>query len=173
MTQSAAERIPWKRAVRDLAVVAATVAVWVIDAWLRQSGEGGWSLALAALVGAMTAYCGYLVHEWGHLLGALSAGSVVHLPERVLSVFLFQFDSDRNDSRQFLRMSMGGFVASALAIVFLVAVLPLQAWSGRIAMLLVFLGVVATFILEVPVAWRVAHGAPIPRGAAYRSSASA
>jgi hypothetical protein len=49
-------------------------------------------------------------------------------------------------------------------------VLPLQAWSGRIAMALVFLGVVATFILEVPVAWRVAHGAPIPHGTAYRSS---
>jgi hypothetical protein len=67
-------------------------------------------------------------------------------------------------------MSMGGFVASAVTILFLVMVLPLDAWSGRIAMLLVVLGVVATFILEVPVAWRVAHGASIPRGAAYRSS---
>src|SRR6185295_9160157 len=107
---------------------------------------------------------------WGHLLGALAADGVVHLPERVLSVFLFQFDSDRNSRRQFLQMSMVGFVASALVIALLVAVLPLQAWSGRIAIFLVLLGVVATFILEVPVAWRVARGAPLTRGAAYRSS---
>jgi hypothetical protein len=90
----------------------------------------------------------------------------------VFSVFLFQFDSDRNSREQFLRMSMGGFVASVAAIVFLLLVLPLHATSGRIAMLLVAIGVVATFILEVPVAWRVAHGAPIPRGAAYHSSSS-
>lgn len=170
MPVTATTRIPWKHALRDLAVVGVTLAVWAIDAQVRREGAGGWSVPVALLAGALTAYSGYLVHEWGHLLGALSARSVVHLPDRVLSVFLFQFDSDRNDRRQFLRMSMGGFVASAVAVAFLIAVLPLQAWSGRIAMLLVLLGVVATFILEVPVAWRVARGAPIPHGAAYRSS---
>jgi hypothetical protein len=163
--------LPYRHAARDAAIVAATLALWWLDAATR-AGGGLAALLVAALAGAMTAYCGYLVHEWGHLLGALSARSVVHLPESVLSVFLFQFDSDRNGREQFLRMSMGGFVASIISIAFLLAVLPLQATSGQVALGLVVLGVVATFILEVPVAWLVAHGAPIPRGAAYRSSAN-
>jgi len=164
--------LPYRHAARDAAIGLVTLALWWLDARMQVAG-GLAALTVAVLAGVMTAYCGYLVHEWGHLLGALSAGSVVHLPERVLSVFLFQFDSDRNSREQFLRMSMGGFVASAATIAILFAILPLQATSGRLAAFLVVLGVVATFILEVPVAWRVAHGAPIPRGAAYRSSADA
>jgi hypothetical protein len=163
-------RIPWKHALRDLVIVVVTLGVWAIDATLRREGGGVWMIPVALVAGVLTAYSGYLAHEWGHLLGALSADSVVHLPERVFSVFLFQFDSDRNTRDQFLRMSMGGFIASAVVIALLLVALPLQAWSGWIAMFLVFLGVVATFILEVPVAWRVARGAPIPRGAAYRSA---
>jgi hypothetical protein len=167
------DSIPWKHLVRDAAVIAATLAIWRVDAVLREGAQGTAALAVAALAGVMTAYSGYLVHEWGHLLGALSAGSVVHRPERVFSIFLFQFDSDRNDRRQFLRMSMGGFAASAVSIVLLTLTLPLHAWSGTIAISLVMLGVIATFILEVPVAWQVGRGAPIPRGVAYRSSADA
>ena len=173
MAPMAANRIPWKHALRDTAIVIATLVIWALDARMRSAELSASAFAVALLAGVMTAYSGYLAHEWGHLLGALSAGSVVHLPERVLSVFLFQFDSDRNNRAQFLRMSMGGFVASVLVIALLLALLPLQAWSGRIAMFLVLLGVIATFILEVPVAWRVAHGAAIPRGAAYRSSGDA
>jgi F0F1-type ATP synthase assembly protein I len=169
---TAAQRLPYKHAVRDGLVAVATLSLWWVDAGLQSRG-GGLALLVALLAGVMTAYCGYLVHEWGHLLGALSAGSVVHLPRRLFSVFLFRFDSDLNDRRQFLRMSMGGFIASALVVALLLAVLPLDARSGQIALALVLLGVVATFVLEVPVAWRVARGAPLPRGAAYRSSAGA
>jgi hypothetical protein len=164
--------LPYKHALRDLFIVLATLLLWWADSGLRSQG-GALALLVAVLVAAMTAYCGYLAHEWGHLLGALSAGSVVHLPQRLFSVFLFQFDSDRNGRRQFLRMSMGGFLASGITLAFLLAVLPLNARSGRITLVLVLLGVVATFVLELPVAWRVARGAPIPRGGAYRSSAKA
>jgi hypothetical protein len=164
--------LPAAHVLRDASILLVTLLVWSVDASLRS--EGGMIAATVAVIGgALTALCGYLVHEWGHLLGALSAGSTVHLPAKITSAFLFQFDSDRNTRRQFLRMSMGGFVASALVIVLLVAVVPLQALSGKVAMILVVLGVLATFILEVPVAWRVARGAPIPRGAAYRSATDA
>jgi hypothetical protein len=165
----ASSHLPVAHAARDGLVVLVTLSLWWLDSELR-AGGGVAALAIAALAGVMTALCGYLVHEWGHLLGALSARSVVHLPDTVASVFLFRFDSDRNGRRQFLRMSMGGFVASALVIAVLIAVLPLSALSGKIAMLLAVLGVAATFVLEIPVAWRVAQGAPIPRGAAYESS---
>ena len=119
----------------------------------------------------MTAVCGYLVHEWGHLVGAWAGGSVVHLPESAASTFLFRFDSDRNTREQFLRMSWGGFIASGISIVVLLLVLPLDTWAARVALLLVAAGVAATLILEVPPFRRVARGAPIPTGAAYRSAA--
>jgi uncharacterized membrane protein len=164
--------LPLSHAVRDASIIAVTLLVWWVDATLRNQG-GTIAVTVAIVAGALTALCGYLLHEWGHLLGALSARSAVHLPETASSVFLFRFDSDRNSRAQFLRMSMGGFVASALVIVLLVGVLPLDALSGKVAMFLVVLGVVATFILEVPVAWRVARGAPIPSGAAYRSATDA
>ena len=161
--------MPWKLAVRDLLLLAATGLLWLADTRLRGSEEGS-SMVLAMVTGAMTALCGYLVHEWGHLAGARLGGGVVHPADRATSVFLFRFDSDRNDRARFLWMSSGGFAASAVAVVLLLATLPLDATSGRVALGLVVMGVLATFVLEVPVAWRVARGAPLPRGAAYTSS---
>lgn len=161
--------MPWKIAIRDLLLLVVTLAMWALDASLRATQDGS-PAALAFATGAMTALCGFLAHEWGHLLGARFGGSVVYPSRRATSVFLFRFDSDRNDRTRFLWMSLGGFVASAVAVTLLLATLPLAAASGRVALTLVALGVLATFVLEVPVAWRVARGAPLPRGAAYSSS---
>lgn len=161
-------------ALRDATIATATLAVWALDARLR--AEGGLAVAggiAAVAAGASTALCGFLLHEWGHLLGALSAGAVIHPASRVASVFLFRFDVSRSTRAQFLRMSWGGFAASALAVAVLLAVLPLGALSGQVALGLVSLGVVATFVLEIPVAWRVARGGALPTGAAYASTGSA
>jgi hypothetical protein len=43
--------------------------------------------------------------------------------------------------------------------------------SGRLAIALAGLGVLATFILELPVTLRVLRGAPLPTGSAYRPHA--
>jgi F0F1-type ATP synthase assembly protein I len=164
-------RIPTQHVVRDLVLLALTLALWTWDARLRTEPTSALSIAVALTTGFMTALCGYLVHEWGHLVGAWTGGSVVHLPESAASTFLFRFDSDRNTREQFLRMSWGGFLASGVSIVLLLLVLPLDAWSGRVAFGLVAAGVAATLILEVPPFRRVARGAAIPTGAAYRSAA--
>jgi len=156
---------------RDLAVLAATLLLWRLDAVARgagASGPAGASLAAAAGLGA--ALCAYLAHEWGHWLGARLGGALVHPPERVATVFLFNFDSDRNDRRGFVWMSSGGFLASGLGLAFLVAVLPLDALSGRIALGAAALGVLATAVLELPPFFRVLRGGPLPRGLGYRSS---
>ena len=155
-----------KLAARDLAIVAATLA---LVAWSHRLQEAGAALhwPVAVLGGALVAVSGYLVHEWGHLLGALSRGRRVELPPTLAAVFLFRFDSDRNDRRQFLAMSMGGFIASILVVALLAAVLDMRWWADRVAMGLVVLGVAATFILEVPGAWKVYKGAPLPHGAAF------
>jgi hypothetical protein len=159
----------WKLAARDLAFVVATLAVWRLDAAVRD-GDGVLPLAAGVTAGALATVAGYLAHEWGHLPAALASGSVVHLPERVASVFLFHYDVSRNGRRQFLVMSCGGFVASALVIALFLVALPLDALAGRVTLGLTLLGVAATLILEIPPAWRVYRGGPLPTGVAYRSS---
>lgn len=154
-------------ALRDLSILAATGLLWALDASL---GDGTAATAVAVLAGTLTAVCGFLLHEWGHLAGALLVRATVHHPETVFSTFLFQFDSDRNDRRQFLGMSFGGFAASALVVALLLVFLPRDALAGQLALALTLLGVVATVVLEFPPAWRVARGAPIPTGVVYRSS---
>jgi hypothetical protein len=160
---------PIATAVRDGLLIALTAGAWWVDASLRSEG-GLATIAMAALTGVMTAVSGYLVHEWGHLLGARMGRSVVHFPPGPFNVFLFNYDSDRNTRDQFLLMSMGGFAASAVAVTFLLLVLPLSAPASWIALGLTGLGVVATLALEIPPFLGVYGGGPIPRGTGYRSS---
>ena len=153
--------IPWPHALRDAGLLTATLALWQSEA--VASGE----LVPSLLAGGLATLCGYLAHEWGHFAGARLGGSVVHLPSSPLSGFLFRFDSDRNRREQFLAMSLGGFVASAAVVALFVAVLPRDALAGQVALGLTLLGVLAPAVLELPPAWRVARGAPIPRGLGY------
>jgi hypothetical protein len=159
----------WSRhALRDAGSVALTLALWRVESGLR--GEAGpASVAVGVLAGSLTALCGFLLHEWGHLLGARLGRSVVHPPRGLFSLFLFRFDSDRNGRGAFLAMSLGGFAASALGVALLLAALPRDALAGQLALALTGLGVLATALLELPPFWRVLRGGPIPRGAAYES----
>lgn len=159
-------RIPWPHARRDLVILALTLVAWRIDASVR-GGSAEW--ITATLAGTLTAICGYLFHEWGHLAAALASKSRVRLPERTSEIFLFNFDVDRNEPRQFTTMSLGGFLASAIAIVFLLLVLPAGALATTISLTLVALGIIATAVLELPPFFRVLRGGPMPRGLAYVS----
>jgi hypothetical protein len=162
--------VPWRLLVRDLLLLAATLAAWRLDAALRaESGALAASVAVGA--GVLAAVSGYLAHEWGHLLAALASGSRVHFPKRVTSTFLFFFDVGRNDRRRFLAMSLGGFAASAGVVLLLLVALPAGALSTWVALALVGAGVTATLVLELPPFFRVLAGAPLPRGAVYRGDA--
>jgi hypothetical protein len=162
--------VPWRLLVRDLLLLGVTLAAWRLDAALR--GEPGVLAASVALgAGVLAALSGYLAHEWGHLLAALASGSRVHFPERMTSTFLFFFDVAHNGRRRFLAMSLGGFAASTGVVLLLLAALPAGALATWIALALVGAGVVATLVLELPPFFRVLAGAPLPRGAVYRSGA--
>jgi hypothetical protein len=159
-------RIPWKHAARDVALLAATLALWQVDAATRAGGgAAAWVVATAA--GALTAICGYLFHEWGHLAAAIASGSRYRVPETAGEVFLFNFDVERNGPHQFLAMSCGGFAASAITVVFLYRFLPQGTPAAAISMALVALGVLATAVLELPPFFRVLAGGPMPRGVAF------
>jgi hypothetical protein len=148
---------------RDGAIILATGALWAF--------VDGAGVAFQVFVAVMTALCGYLVHEWGHLFGCWFRRSRVEIPARATSLFLFNFDVGCNDRRQFNAMAMGGFIASTVYVILLAMLLPLELLAGKVAMALAVIGVAATFIFEVPTAWRVFRGAPLPRqGPAFVST---
>lgn len=152
---------PTHLALRDLAIAIVTAAIWAL--YLPRAGESSaFVVALAGLAGALTAVVGFLVHEWGHLAGARYTRSRYHHPRSVASIFLFKFEDEGNDRRQFLWMANGGFLASALTIAALVAVMDLGRLGDRIALGLSALGVLATLVLELPPAIRVYRGEAIP-----------
>lgn len=154
-------KLPVRLLLRDLVIIAIAMAVLGGSHGLEGSGSPAhWPLAL--LAGVLLALSGYLAHEWGHLLGALASRSRVELPDTVAAVFLFKFDTGANDRRQFLWMSAGGFIASAIVVALYVGVLSFDRLADGIALGLTLLGVLATAMLELPVAWRVWRGAGLP-----------
>jgi len=151
-----------KLALRELIVLIVCLGLWQLDAALRAQG-GGIAIAVALVTALSTVLAGFLAHEWGHLGGAWLTRSAV-APGGLFSPFVFYFDTERNTARQFVGMSLGGFVTSCVVVALVFALVPLRTLAGQLALGVVLLGVVATLILEVPAAWKVAHGAPLPRG---------
>jgi hypothetical protein len=159
--------MPPKLVVRDAVVLALTVVAVVVDAEQRL-GSGWVGGAAGVVTGALVALSGFLLHEWGHLAGSLGSGAEVFYPSRLAAPLLFHFDVKRNDRRQFLWMSAGGYIASALGLAVVWWLVRLDAWSGRTALLLAGGGTLVTVIVEVPTTIRVARGQPLPGGYAFR-----
>jgi hypothetical protein len=144
-----------KLAVRDLSILAVTLALWALDA-----RGGGTIVAIAAGIG--TGACAFLFHEWGHLLGALATGGVFAPPARLASPFLFSFDARRNDRRRFVLMSLSGFAATGLFLVVFALWLPLDRLAGKVGMGIALTLATLTVLIEFPLLGRVLVGKPIP-----------
>jgi hypothetical protein len=138
-----------KLAVRDLAIAAFAVGLWWLTAGLS-SGDGVVGDFFGVVAGAGLGVCAAIFHEWGHLSGALASRSAIHIAGSLRSFFVFSFDSRRNSRRQFLSMSFGGFIATAVAVWVFYALLPDEQLASRVArglaLFLAFLGV----SIEVP-----------------------
>jgi hypothetical protein len=156
-------------ALRDLTITLATMLLVVVDARLRARGEpDAVAHALGALTGALVTLSAFLLHEWGHLAGAVASGGLVSRPPKP-SPYLFFYDTARSTRRQFLWMSAGGYLATAVALPAIVAWADLGATSGGTALALSGVGIAVTLSLEVPTTWRVWRGAPLPTGGVYTS----
>ncbi len=155
-------------AARDAVITVAATLFWWLEPHARSSG-GGAAVAAGVLAGLGAGLFAAIAHEWGHLSGALLTGAPVSPAPKLTSPFMFRFDTKKSSRRQFLAMSYGGFIASALVIFAYLKWLPLDALSGRIALAFVALGLLATITLEVPVVWQVHRGAPLPTGAIYQA----
>lgn len=157
----------WMLLLRDALIVAATVALW---RWLLPLGKpaGTAMIALHLAAGLLAVGCGFLLHEWGHLLGAWLAGGAFVLPASpVETPFLFRFNSVRNSRGQFCAMSLGGFASSIVFVAWLFLALPGGLLAVYVAQGLTGLGVLATLLIEVPGLVKVMRGAPMPDNPAF------
>jgi hypothetical protein len=154
---------------RDLSLMFAALGALVLDARLRATlPTGPLTIAVGVLAGVLVAVAGFIMHEWGHLTGSLLTKSAVHYPQTALSPLLFHFDTKRNNRTQFLAMSWGGYLATAIATALVVAIVDARAWSGRVALVLTVGGMIVTLVAEVPTTVRVLLGRPLPDGFAFR-----
>jgi hypothetical protein len=153
--------------IRDLVLLALCVLTWRLNLSGFAADSGVVAVLCSTATVILTVLVSYEVHEWGHLSGALLTGSTVHAPQRLIHQFLFHFDGKANDRHQFVGMSIGGLAASVLALAALLLLLPLATWTAKIILALVGIGIVATFLREVPEAWRVHRGIIVPTGPVY------
>lgn len=142
------------------ALVMAALTLWgAADAWAVSSG---WPLAqVAALANAVIA--AYVIsstlHEWGHYAGARLAGSVAPVHERpVRYFFMFDFPFERNDTRQFLWMSLGGIGVPWLLVLLVMWTVPLDTASRALLLATFVARAVAISVFELPVYTRTQAG---------------
>lgn len=152
-----------KFALRDAAIIALALAAW---RWIAPaSAHPGFVGDLTGLVaGLLAGITGPLLHEWGHLAGAVVTGSRVGPGAHLGSPFIFGFDARQNSVRQFLVMSLGGFLVTGLAVWACYALLPDELLASRVARGVAMLLAVAGVVLELPlvVAALVTRSIPAP-----------
>ncbi len=155
------QRSNLKRVARIHGVAAlAAITLWgAADNWAVGSD---WFLARAvAIVNAVVAatVLAAIVHEWGHFAGARLSGAVTEVFEKPARYyFIFNFPFDRNDRRQFLRMSWGGIAAPWLLVLATLWLVPIDNPSRAMLLAVLVARAAQAAIFEVPVALRTTNG---------------
>jgi hypothetical protein len=147
-----------KLLVRDVVLLSAAGLLWWLGA-AASAGQGPLADLAGVVAGLSTGVCVFLVHEWGHWLGAFATSASVTPAKSLASPFLFSFDSQANSRRQFLVMSFGGWAASAIIAALAYTLLPGELFAARVARGVVSLNVFLIVLIEVPlVAWALVTG---------------
>jgi len=140
-------------ALRDAVILAATLLIWHYAAVYSQ-GTGALADFTGVAVGAMVALCSHLLHEWGHIVGGLAGRSVMQPGKSIKSLSLFSYSSKSNSKKQFLLMSVCGFIATGIMVLFCFFVLPDDHLASHIARGYSLIQVALAVVLEFPlVAW--------------------
>jgi hypothetical protein len=136
-------------AARDIAFVLVSIGVWLLLAG-RSEGVGVVADFAGVAAGAMLGICAYLMHEWGHLLGALVTRSRVKAARSLRAGFIFSFDARENSMTQFVIMSFSGFVATAAVVWAYYVYLPDGLLATRVARGVVLLLALGGIAVEFP-----------------------
>ena len=139
-----------KIAIRDALILAAVVGLWTVAA-SYSAGSGPVSDLSGLILGLGVGVGAFLLHEWGHLLGGLAMGAVMHAPKSLRSGYLFSFDTKRNTRPQFLVMSFSGFAVTAIAVWFAYGVLPSDLLATRVARGAILFLTSLTVFIEIPI----------------------
>jgi len=152
---------------RDGSIIAVALLIWWLAAE-HSAGTGMLADFTGFVAGVLLGLSGSLLHEWGHLLAAVGAGSVLHANENLGSPFIFSFDPQRNSLSQFVIMSLGGLVVTVVLLVGFYAYLPDGLLASRVArgavLFLAFLGV----SLELPLFLFALGTRTVPAAAAVK-----
>lgn len=105
-----------------------------------------------ALVGLLTGYIAYSFHEWSHFCGARLVNASIEPAQSLWSPFLFSFDSKSNSVQQFYAMTLPGFIATALYLLFFTVGLPKEPLWANIALLFGYTLAGLTALIEGPIA---------------------
>ena len=147
----------WKLALRDTGILTVAALLYLLLAPLS-AGVGMVGDLTGIVAGLAIGLATFLLHEWGHLLGALGSRSQVRLPERLGSVYLFSYDSKRNSRRQFVVMSLSGFAVTGIAVWAAYAWLPDGQLATRVGRGAVLFLASFTLVLEFPLLlWSLAR----------------
>lgn len=140
----------WLRlALRDLVLLAAFAVLWGWAAPLTAAdGFAADFLGLAAGLGIGIGH--YLLHEWGHAAGGLATGSSIRPAPSLRGLSLFSFDSKTNTRRQFVVMSLCGFLVTGLVLLGVYTWLPSDWLATRVARGAVLFLVALTVFVEFP-----------------------
>ncbi len=139
-----------KLALRDAIVLALVTTAWLIVAPFT-GGTGPFADLFGVLLGIGFGISVFLLHEWGHLLGGLAAGSrAFRAPATLRSIYLFSYDVKKDGRGTFLAMSFGGFAVTGAALVVAYGMLPAELLATRVARGSVAFLASLTVLLEFP-----------------------
>ncbi len=152
--------------IRDVAILLVPTVLWLFSLDLEPGTTVASVVSISAGVGALL--CAYNFHEWGHLIAARMTDSVFTPARRVISPFLFSYDTEHNTPRQFLLMSLGGFAATAIFVVAFLLWIPRDQQAGRIALYGALILASLTVIIEFPIFFRALLGKTVPRTGMFK-----
>ena len=143
----------WGLVVRDCLALGLAVALTHADSRSPRTVDAA-AFAFSFATAAFTTLSAFHGHEWGHYLGARLAGARPRGARSIVSLFLFELQRSECTRRQWLSMSLGGYLASILGLAIIASAVNLDAWSGKLTVVFVGLGVLATFAIEIPITMR-------------------
>ena len=145
----------YKLAIRDLSFIVILFLAWQwLSPWLMD--DSLMADFIGVLLGGLTALSFHLIHEWGHIAGGFIGGSDMSAAVKKNAISLFTYQASNNNRNQFLLMSLGGFIATALLVWFSYTQLADDQFASRIVRGYSLVQVFLALVLEMPlVAWAI------------------
>ncbi len=162
-TTSKTEYSDWKR-FKHVATYHGIAALALVTLW---AAADTWYLAtdllianIISILNALVAgsFLASLFHEWGHFSGARISKSYSPIVREVKNQFMFGFNFEKNNTRQFLAMSIGGPIGNWLLVILVILLVPIDN-PGRVTLLAMTVAkAISVCIFEIPIILRTISG---------------